>query len=180
MKRFLAFLVVLAGCVKIDPEGYKVYKIKVGDHKSTWKYVTTKKDTLEFKVLFDSSAVYNTIDPINQPDVNKLFGVSDCGEDHLEYSIRIGWRWYKDSLELLWFKHESGEFTFGTIKKIDMDVVHNCTIKIQESNYIIKVDGVLVSLTRSCCEDYKRYYLYPYFGGSEKAPHDITIKIKEK
>ena len=25
----------------------------------------------------------------------------------------------------------------------------------------------------------RRYYLYPYFGGNEFAPHDITIKIKE-
>jgi hypothetical protein len=25
----------------------------------------------------------------------------------------------------------------------------------------------------------RRYYLYPYFGGTEFAPHDITIKIKE-
>jgi hypothetical protein len=25
----------------------------------------------------------------------------------------------------------------------------------------------------------RRYYLYPYFGGNEYAPHDITIKIKE-
>ena len=23
------------------------------------------------------------------------------------------------------------------------------------------------------------YYLYPYFGGQQKAPHDITIKIKD-
>jgi len=23
-----------------------------------------------------------------------------------------------------------------------------------------------------------RYYLWPYFGGDETAPHDITIKIK--
>jgi len=25
----------------------------------------------------------------------------------------------------------------------------------------------------------KRYYLYPYFGGNEFAPHDITVKIRE-
>ena len=32
---------------------------------------------------------------------------------------------------------------------------------------------------RPCFIEYKKYLLYPYFGGDETAPHDITIRIKK-
>ncbi len=37
---------------------------------------------LKFVVKFDSSAVYTTLDPSNQDDINKLYGFSDNNSDH--------------------------------------------------------------------------------------------------
>ena len=54
-----------------------------------------------------------------------------------------------------------------------------CTIELDEDKYIISVDGVTKETPRSCGLNYQKYYLHPYFGGDETAPHDITIKIKE-
>jgi len=32
----------------------------------------------------------------------------------------IGWRWIDDSLEIHWFKHEHGKFSFDLIKRVDL------------------------------------------------------------
>ena len=44
--------------------------------------------------------------------------------------------------------------------------------------YILRVNGVVVEVNRVCTKDFKRYKLYPYFGGDERAPHNIKIKLK--
>ena len=42
----------------------------------------------------------------------------------------------------------------------------------------MSVDDISTVIPRACDMNYKRYYLYPYFGGDEVAPHTIKIKIK--
>ena len=43
------------------------------------------------------------------------------------------------------------------------------------------VDGTKVEVIRAPCGvNYRKYYLYPYFGGDETAPHNVKIKIKER
>ena len=99
---FLSFFASFA-CKKIDDMGYREYIIKECKHRSSYSYNTTKSDYISFKAIFDSSSIYITDDPNNQYDVNKLYGISDCGCNHKDYSIRLGWRWLNDSLEVLWF-----------------------------------------------------------------------------
>ena len=172
------FLLSLNGCKKIDDMGYRVFTIKKGNHRSTTNYKTTKTDHLTFKSIFDSSAIYTSIDPINQYDVNKLYGLSDCGCNHSINSIRVGWRWLNDSLEILWFKHMNGNFSFDKITTIDIDKVYDYSISFTDTSYIICVDNICKETTRSCSDNNRRYYLYPYFGGDESAPHDIKIRIQ--
>ena len=174
---FLFFLFGSA-CKKIDNMGYRVFTIKENKHRSTTTYNTTNSNYITFKSIFDSSTIYITDDPINQYDVNKLYGVSDCGCNHKQYSMRLGWRWLNDSLEILWFKHMHGTFTFEKIKTINLNQSYKYSITLEDSLYLICVDGMCVSTKRSCNGTYRHYYLYPYFGGDEKAPHDIKIKIK--
>ena len=78
-----------------------------------------------------------------------------------------------------WFKHQFGEFSFGKITTVELNEIINCTIELDEDKYVISVNGVTKETPRSCGSNYKKYYLYPYFGGDETAPHDITIRIKE-
>jgi hypothetical protein len=178
MKKYFLIILAFLGCRKIDENGYKIYTIKKDHHRSGYRYHTSRSDLIKFKVIFNESAIYTTKDPINQADVNKLYGVSDCGENHMQYSIRFGWRYYNDSLQLLWFKHQHSKFTFGLIKEIDTNQSYNCSIEIKDDSYVLGVDGDYISTDRTCPHNYKRYMLYPYFGGDETAPHDITIRIK--
>lgn len=179
MRKLLLIFLTFIGCSKIDEDGFKSFKIKKGKHRSGYRYYADRRDYIEFDVIFDESAIYKSKSPSNQADVNKLYGVSDCGRGHMEYSIRFGWRYFNDSLQILWFKHTAGEFTFDVIKEINTDQIYTCSLEITEDEYILCVDDVCTVTDRTCMQNYKRYYLYPYFGGDETAPHDIVIRIKE-
>ena len=166
----------LPSCKKIN-NNWKNFTIKKGKHRSTYALNYSKDTMFGWSIEFDSSAIYKTVDSLNQLDVNKLIGWSDCGEDHLENSIRFGWRW-NDSLEIHWFKHENGEFSFEKITSVDLSKPYSYSINIHDWDYEMRVNEVVVHVPRNCTNHKRKYQLYPYFGGDETAPHDIKIKIK--
>jgi len=84
-----------------------------------------------------------------------------------------------DSLEIHWFKHENGTFSFNKICNVDLESEHEYELTIRDWDYQMRVDGTCVWIPRNCPYEGKRYQLYPYFGGQETAPHDIKIKIKK-
>src|SRR3954453_18752508 len=94
-----------------DATGTKVtYIIKKGAHYCSPNPLTfTSQSQISFKAVFDSSCIYQTVDPANQNDINKFYGFSDCNTQHLENSARIGWRWSKDSLRIFGFVHNNSE-----------------------------------------------------------------------
>ena len=176
--KVLLILLVLIGCKKTDNNGYRIYTIKEGKHRSTYAYKASRDTIFNWDIIFDSSAIYTTEDPDNQYDINKLIGWSDCGENHMDYSIRFGWRWLNDSLEIHWFRHQHSQFTFDKIKSVELCEPHNYYLEFKDTKYILCVDGTCIELDRTCSNQYKKYKLYPYFGGQETAPHNIKIKIK--
>jgi|TARA_R100000479_G_C6371660_1_gene197331 hypothetical protein len=172
----LFLLGVFSSCKKINDD-WTTFIIKEGKHRST-RALNYSRDTIfNWSIKFDSSAIYKTSDTANQLDVNKLIGWSDCGEDHMESSIRFGWRWV-DSLEIHWFKHENGHFSFGKMTNINLCEEYEYYLKIHDWDYELSVNGVQTFIPRNCIVHKRRYQLYPYFGGNETAPHDIKIKIK--
>ena len=178
-RRFATYCLILflLSCNKITDD-YKVFTIKEGKHRST-RALNYSKDTMfGWNIEFDSSAIYKCVDSLNQYDINKLIGWSDCGTDHLENSIRFGWRWLNDSLEILWFRHLNGNFEFEKITSVETNEVIYLDLELKDDKYILGVNGVVVEVDRPCTQDFKRYYLYPYFGGDERAPHNIKIKLK--
>lgn len=141
--------------------------------------VFTSKSKLSFAALFDSSCIYKTVDPLNQDDINKLYGFSDCNSQHLDNSARVGWRWSNDSLRIFGFVHNGGNMIFGEITTAKIGKVIKCKIVCLDTQYVFTVDGKTLSLPRHCSGNYTRYKLYPYFGGDEVAPHDITIQMAD-
>ncbi len=64
------------------------------------------------------------------------------------------------------------------ITTVNIGVENNCSIKLSGYNYIFTVNGVSVTFPRAnSTSTASGYQLYPYFGGNETAPHDITIYI---
>ena len=178
MKYFiLLFLsIIIIYCNKKDSDGYSIFTIKSGDHKSSASLEYTNKKKFNFKVTFDSSCIYKTSDPINQWDVNKLIGVSDGGL-HQKNSARFGWRWVDNKLELMAYTHYNGNFYFEKITDLEIGNEYDC-ILIMEDDYTFISNGQTTHIKRWKNDKSINYYLWPYFGGDETAPHDIKIKLK--
>lgn len=159
---------------------YKTYIIKEGQQYTGSVTSEVKTTELKFKVMFDSSAKYSTVDPGNQIDINKLYGFSDCGTEHHTQSARFGWRWSNDSLRLFAYCYKNSTLTFHEMGTVTLGEEHSCSIQISGEKYIFNLNGNVHEMERGCADtNGKRYRLFPFFGGDEMAPHQITIKIME-
>jgi len=164
-----------------DAKGKTVtYIIKKDSHYCKPNPITfTSKSRLIFTAVFDSSCIYQTVNPHNQNDINKLYGFSDCNTLHLLNSARVGWRWSNDSLRIFGFVHNDAAMISQEITTAPIGSVINCSITCLDTQYKFEVNGKKVLLPRHCSGKYTRYRLYPYFGGDEAAPHRIKIQITE-
>ena len=190
MKRILAAYIVLLSlhaCQKnksslpsmdtIVP-AFTTYTIAPNNHFSDQaNYQSFSKGELNFKVIFDSSAIYQSVNPVNQYDVNKLFGFSE-GDNHQQNSARIGWAWNKNALRLYAYVYGNGERRIKEISSVEIGKEILCRIKVAGDQYLFEAGQEKASLGRSVAgEVVPGYMLYPYFGGDETAPHRITIRI---
>jgi hypothetical protein len=157
------------------------YKIPKGQHsadKSTFKKIETT--SLHFIVKFDSSAIYQTKTKENQYDINKLYGFSDNNGDHHQYSARFGWRWSDGALRLFAYVYNEGKMSSKELTVVPIGAPIACSIKADSSNYVFTVNGKVETMPRmSKTPTAKGYMLYPYFGGDETAPHEVSVWIKE-
>jgi len=156
------------------------YLIRKGAHYATSNPLkNTKITTLKFEVTFDSSAVYTTVDPVNQGDINKLYGVADCGTLHQTNSARFGWRWYNNQLEVHAYTYLNKVRMSAYIGAVTLGKKSIYELELGDQLYTFGLDGRQVTLPRACTGEGAGYQLYPYFGGDETAPHDIQIIIQE-
>ncbi len=185
---FFILIVLLTKCTKEHSHAneqltdtFTTYTIPANQQFSLQNnYRTTDSSHLSFMVIFDSSCIYKTSDPINQYDINKLYGYSDCDSMHLINSARIGWRWSDDSLRLFSFVHYNGQILSKEMTTVSIGSIISCSIICDNNIYKFKVNSSYTEMPRYCNGiNYRHYFLYPYFGGDEKAPHEIKIKIKE-
>lgn len=136
---------------------------------------------MKFTVRFDSTAIYETVLPENQYDINKLYGFSDNNANHHQYSARFGWRWSGKALRLFAYIYNEGSVLSKELTTIAIGTEINCSIKVTSTNYLFTVNGNTTQLPRmATTEKAKGYQLYPYFGGDEVAPHQINIWIKNE
>lgn len=164
-----------------DQSGFKKYTIKAGAHNSSeTAYKPLEIATMKFAVKFDSSAIYQAKNPANQEDINKLYGFSDNGMDHHQFSARIGWVWSRQALRLYAYVYNNGMRVDKEITTIPLGQEIACSIKTTATHYIFSVGDATEQLPRmSTSALAKGYQLYPYFGGDELAPHEVTIWIKD-
>ena len=174
---------LLVACSGLLPGGTAViFIIPQGAHYSSgvfFEYLET--DRMDFSFLFDESAVYSLGENNpNQADINKLFGFAEGSPLNIHnYSARFGWRWYNDELQILAYAYtagerksllmgtaEPGEWFYGSIESTDEAYVFSFS----GEEYIIRKEQ---PFSHVC-----KYLSYPYFGGDEAAPHQISISVK--
>ena len=136
---------------------------------------------VSFQAIFDSSCIYTTANPVNQADINKLYGFSDSSSHHHQNSARFGWNWEAGALHIYGYSYRSGVRQSTEICTVSLHEPHSFSIETRPGQYFFSVDNKYFALMeRAAQEPYAHgYSLLPYFGGDEPAPHDIRIKIKE-
>jgi len=184
MKNILYLLVILCACSKskipaVNSE-FTNYTIQKGKHycdQSSIKAITVTNE-MKFAVVFDSSCVYTFDKNPNQYDVNKLYGFSDGGDNHIN-SARIGWSWNNGALHLYAYSYDNGVLENEEITTVPIGQSISCSIALTSGYYVYTVSGVKLYQKRtSQALSVTGYQQYPYFGGDEVAPQLITIKIK--
>ena len=159
---------------------YTEYIIRKGSQfaeGNNYKKIHTKE--IRFNAIFDSSCIYTSGDKINQGDINKLYGFSDCDPTHHRNSARFGWAWNGASLEIYAYCYANGKRSSKFLNTIKIGVNNSFHISVVKGDYVFDLNGEKTSMPRGCTGEYiNGYQLYPYFGGDETAPHDIHIFIK--
>jgi hypothetical protein len=179
----LTVLCCFASCKKDPAAKFDTteYVIKAGEHYSNENgYEKANYNELAFTARFDSSAIYKTIDPQNQDDINKLYGFSDNDAGHQQFSARFGWAWVNNALHLYGYVYNNGTRDSKELGTVSIGAENNCSIRVTPTQYIFTLNNKIDSLQRkSTTSTGIGYKLYPYFGGDEVAPHDVRIWIKE-
>ncbi len=157
------------------------YTIKTGEHycdKNNPVYLQT--DELKFRVRFNASALYKTVKPENQYDINKLYGFSDNQAQHHDYSARFGWRYSDNALRLFAYVYNKGVQSNKEIRLVKPGFTYTCSIKVVGGVYEFNANGIIVTMPRQAkTPKALGYKLYPYFGGDEVAPQEIMIDLKD-
>jgi hypothetical protein len=183
MRYFTIFFItiILFSCHETNMilEKWDTYKIKKGKNSSGFHVMQFTDNRLQFQAIFNNSAIYSTVDSNNQADINKLFGFSEELDGHHENSARYGWNWDNNKLNIYAYCYANGVVENKFICSIKTDSSYNYEIFKTNTNYIFVFNGNQIIMDRGDNLGVG-YLLFPYFGGTEKAPHDITIKIKTK
>lgn len=160
---------------------FTVYTIRKGQNfADSNNFIQVQYAELKFIAKFDSSAIYQTVNPNNQYDINKLYGFSDNNAQHHQFSARFGWRWSDNALRLFGYIYYNGAVQYKELGIVAIGSENNCSIKVTAKSYIFSLNKVVDSLPRASITPLgSGYKLYPYFGGDEPAPHDVKIRIKE-
>jgi hypothetical protein len=176
----ILILFVTTTCKKEWLGKYRIYTIPEGKHHSTHEIQGLVRDGIMFNAKFDESAEYTSETPINQFDINKLYGFADCNNQHHTNSARFGWRWMNGEIEIFAYVYNNGVLEYKKMGSVNPNENHYYEITIYKDSYAFSLDNTYVNMSRTNrCNTGFYYKLYPYFGGDEKAPHDIRIFIDE-
>ena len=127
-------------------------------------------------VMFTKSCIYDIGQ--DQSDVNKLFGIGYYPHHH-NRSIRFGWRWnlLDKKIDILAYWYFNGVREFLPLTQVEIGKTYRYDIIVFPKMHRMMVKGTVKNVIlepRSLS-----YSLHPYFGGNQKAPHDIEIIIKK-
>ncbi len=160
----------------------RVFVIRKGEHYATPRVLESlQTSTIRFQARFDASAVYDFRQEGFQDSKNKLFGFSDCNDLHHDNSARFAWQWFNDRVEIFAYCYVDGERVEAFVGTVGLNEFSDYRISITDGYYEFQLNGgEPVRIKRgSVCERGVYYKLWPYFGGTLPAPHDVTIAIRE-
>jgi hypothetical protein len=156
----------------------RTYVIRSGAHFANGLHFRFSlfRDRLYFRARFDAGCVYV---PLREPEqINKLFGLS-WGRHH-QCTARIGWRSDGRRIELLSYVYvAAGQRASRTLGFVDPRTWFLCAIERQGTALTVEVLGMEAHHYTLARPRVWGYQLYPYFGGTDRAPQRMEIQIEE-
>jgi hypothetical protein len=144
------------------------------------KLIQSSND-LKYNVTFTESCRYD-IGPEDQGDINKLFGIGYFTlrklTMHHYNSVRFGWNYDLENknIRIFAYWYNKGERMSNYITSVEIGQSHDFLIAGLDIGHVLEVGEVekFVNVPSKSLG----YLLHPYFGGNQKAPHDMTIYVK--
>ena len=155
----------------------KTYVIRRGAHFASGLHFRPFlfRTALYFRARFDAGCIYV---PQQEPgQINKLFGMS-WGRHH-HCSARIGWRSDGRRIELLSYVYAApGERLSRSFGFVDPGIWFLCAIERYDCDLAVTVRGMGIHNYVVARPRIWGYQLYPYFGGTDKAPQRMEIQVE--
>lgn len=158
-----------------------IYTVKKNRHRATplnlgiWKNKTLLKRSVTF--------LNNSIYPLQDGSIHKLFGIGFFWDLHRQ-SARIGWRYEGSGIfKLFAYCYVDGKRIKKEICNVPMNIPINCSIQLKNNLYIFKIfyNSSPVSIVTVSYKHNKKWSfpLNLYYGGPNKAPNEIQVKIEK-
>lgn len=147
----------------------------------------SEKSFINFSFKFDQNCLYNLND-LNNLDINKLYGLG-FGLNHHKQSFRLGWNCQSPNgkIQIHAYYYNDGIRKIEYICDVDINTEYNCYLYLDRTS-----NKVFVDISKDAWNINKQYvfrfkdclrwgfFLFPYFGGDEFAPHKMSIIIRNK
>ena len=163
----------------------KKFTIKKGNHYKSKLNVRLHGDMshVNFSVNFNTNCWY-PYENDNSNDINKLYGIS-FGYHHID-SVRFGWKPDFNNIndiELYAYCYNGGERYWEKIGNCKAANIYEMSIIFSLNDAIFAIfskdhTSMIVTVPFKKPDFRYGYYLYPYFGGNNVAPNDITIHLQ--
>ena len=136
---------------------------------------------LSYIVSFDKNCSY-ILNEEDQEDINKLFGYS-LGFNHHKDSARFGWFYKDNTIHLYAYVYDDGVRKSKLIRNLDLNTEYVLTLVDEGKNWLFSVDDSWSTPSEVRIDkkhDFKiGYKLWPYFGGNNPAPHNMSINMSK-
>lgn len=178
---FFSVVLLAAFSCEPEPDGFVTFLIPKDAHYATARMSESlQSSSLIFDARFDETAIYDFHDEASQTNKNKLLGFSDCNSMHHENSARFAWQWHSNQLEIYAYCYVNSIRREEFIGTVPLNESSHYRLEVTASSYIFYLNDLPpVKIEReNVCDKGLYYMLWPYFGGSLPAPHDVSIHIK--
>lgn len=156
-----------------------IFKIRKNKHRHNKLKINIyyNLNRLSRKVLFDETCLYDWLNK-DSDDINKLFGFSNGW--HKNNSVRFGWipNFNKGTIKIYGYVYNHYCLNFRFITEVFINKFVNMEITLRDNIAEFTVDRSSIEMEYSpSCK--MSYGLFPYFGGNNKSPKDISIIINK-
>lgn len=163
------------------------YLIKKNRHRARplHFYIFFNKYAIRKRISFGYGCRYNLPGTYNDEDVNKLFGIGFFPHHH-KNSARFGWHYNNDTYKIVItaYCYIDGKRVIEKMTEVPVGFAYDYELLINPFSYSLTIfnpnNGMVMSekIIPHNGVGKLSYPLSVYFGGNNKAPHDLEISMK--